>query len=274
MRECLRFLRDLVTVVFMLVVFPVTSRAVDVELAYDSDDPSSCYPIGYVAVRFTPPEGSWRLKTFKYLSCQNTDVDVRLRILAEEGEKPGQDIYSGTTIDQTSAGWNEVDIESHHLWVEGDFYAGLECIEVESYVDIALGGFPGNERSWVYDISQQWEFKKDYTFYFRMVVTNEAGIEEETVPADGSILFCRPHTFTTSITISYNLPESGLVRVNVWDSSGRYVRNLARGYRSAGRFTVEWDGTGDHGDPLPAGLYFINMTHSQATQTRVIVFLP
>ena len=54
------------------------------------------------------------------------------------------------------------------------------------------------------------------------------------------------------------MPAPGSVDVDVIDSSGRRVATLARGFHSAGEFTIRWDRRDARGAEKPAGVYFVN----------------
>ena len=48
---------------------------------------------------------------------------------------------------------------------------------------------------------------------------------------------------------------TALVRVDVWDLSGRRVRQLHKGRDGIGRYPVSWDGRDDSQNLLPPGVY-------------------
>jgi N-acetylmuramoyl-L-alanine amidase len=53
-----------------------------------------------------------------------------------------------------------------------------------------------------------------------------------------------PNPFNPSTRLSYDLAAAGSVTLTVYDLLGREVRRLVNGQQSAGRHTVEWDGSG------------------------------
>ncbi len=67
----------------------------------------------------------------------------------------------------------------------------------------------------------------------------------------------QPNPFGAGTTIHYSLAAPGAVDVGVYDVHGRRVRTLTRGQQAAGRHAVQWDGLGDEGQPLAAGVYFV-----------------
>ena len=67
-----------------------------------------------------------------------------------------------------------------------------------------------------------------------------------------------PNPFGAETTITYSLPESGHVRLTIFDILGREVDVLVDGAQAHGIHEVSWDGRGEAG-PLPAGTYFLQI---------------
>lgn len=66
-----------------------------------------------------------------------------------------------------------------------------------------------------------------------------------------------PNPFNSSTTLKYHLPESGDVRLSVFDLNGRLVEELFSGRQSAGNHHYLWSGGN-----LPSGVYFISLISS------------
>jgi hypothetical protein len=76
-----------------------------------------------------------------------------------------------------------------------------------------------------------------------------------------------PSPFTQSTTIRFGLEREGTVDLAIFDLFGREVRRLLNGVEGAGYSIVQWDGRGDEGLPLPAGVYLIRLRANGVTQT-------
>ncbi|MDP8239549.1 MAG: T9SS type A sorting domain-containing protein [Candidatus Hatepunaea meridiana] len=63
-----------------------------------------------------------------------------------------------------------------------------------------------------------------------------------------------PNPFNSQTRIAYNLPQAGLVTLNVYDITGRQVTTLVDGVMNGGRYSVVWDG-----GCLMSGLYLVRM---------------
>jgi len=75
-----------------------------------------------------------------------------------------------------------------------------------------------------------------------------------------------PSPFSDEAVVHYALPRGGgsqrgslELSLKIFDINGRMVRNLLSGPREPGFHMTKWDGRGDSGNDLPAGVYFLKM---------------
>lgn len=76
-----------------------------------------------------------------------------------------------------------------------------------------------------------------------------------------------PNPSRGAATCHFTLPAAGTARLALYDAAGRLVRVLADGPHAAGEHAVRWDGTGEDGARLPAGLYLARLTFGGRTLT-------
>ena len=76
-----------------------------------------------------------------------------------------------------------------------------------------------------------------------------------------------PNPFVSTTKIRYTVP-SGPVHLNVYDVLGRHVRTLVDRSHPAGSFDVTWDGAGDAGRTLSAGLYILRLDANGQSDSR------
>jgi flagellar hook assembly protein FlgD len=62
--------------------------------------------------------------------------------------------------------------------------------------------------------------------------------------------------------------------VDLFDLSGRRVRNLADRVLPAGATVLPWDGRDDAGKAMPRGVYFARLTGSGLSATARILLAP
>lgn len=65
-----------------------------------------------------------------------------------------------------------------------------------------------------------------------------------------------PNPFDASLQVSFDMSAAEHVRVAIFDSAGRLVRQLEDGPLPAGRHTRGWDGRDAQGRVVPSGVYF------------------
>jgi hypothetical protein len=74
------------------------------------------------------------------------------------------------------------------------------------------------------------------------------------LPSKYELFGVYPNPFNPAATIAYALPAGGKVTLNVYDISGRLVRNLVDGYRAGGRHEAIFDASG-----LASGVYIYRL---------------
>ena len=78
---------------------------------------------------------------------------------------------------------------------------------------------------------------------------------DSTVPTELLLIDNYPNPFNPSTTISYTLPEAGAVQIKIYDILGREVAKLVDAQKSAGKYTVQWNGSN-----YASGVYFSSIT--------------
>ena len=80
-----------------------------------------------------------------------------------------------------------------------------------------------------------------------------------------------PNPFRPSTVIRFALPEARDVRLEVFDIGGRMVKTLAKGTLGPGLHTLSWNGTGDRGTRLPAGVYLYRLMAGKDQANRKLI---
>lgn len=120
------------------------------------------------------------------------------------------------------------------------------------------------------------------TFYYKVTATDFAGNESEPsvpvsstgttavageggVPSAFALGQNYPNPFNPTTNVVYDVPVTGYVRIDVFNTLGQQVAQLVAGEVAAGRHSVRFDATG-----LPTGLYVARMVSGEFTATRKI----
>jgi hypothetical protein len=96
-----------------------------------------------------------------------------------------------------------------------------------------------------------------------------SGIDEDkigTLQPQEFVLFQNyPNPFNPTTMISFELPTSAKVTVDIFNVNGQLVRTLVNDVRPAGVHTFNWDGTDDAGTSLTSGIYVYKMKADDGT---------
>ncbi len=119
-------------------------------------------------------------------------------------------------------------------------------------------------------------------FYTFTLVQNsqETGFTEEVemtfksgLPTVFALYANYPNPFNPMTNIKFDMAKAGQVRLDVFDVSGRLVRNLVDEERPAATHTVVWDGTDNRGGRVASGAYYYRLQtdNQMATQKMMLV---
>ena len=83
----------------------------------------------------------------------------------------------------------------------------------------------------------------------------------------------QPNPFNPVTYISFYIPESARVLLEIFDVKGRQVRSLCNRTYDKGMHKVMWDGRENSGTPAVSGVYFYKLTAGKETRFRKMVLL-
>ena len=73
--------------------------------------------------------------------------------------------------------------------------------------------------------------------------------------------------------IHYELPVEGHVELSVFNLMGQKVATLVDGHRTAGGYSLVWDGKDDNQKSLASGVYLYRMETERFVKTRKLLLL-
>jgi agmatine/peptidylarginine deiminase len=82
-----------------------------------------------------------------------------------------------------------------------------------------------------------------------------------------------PNPFTSVTNIPVETRQLGPVTLEILNIHGITVKTLVSKVFDPGRQIVQWDGTDDHGNKQPAGIYLCRLTTGNSTETKRLVML-
>ncbi len=94
---------------------------------------------------------------------------------------------------------------------------------------------------------------------------NETG---DLLPSDFALMQNYPNPFNAATTIKYNLPFASEVKLDIFDISGRKVRELVNEYQEAGFHQIKWDA-----ENAPSGIYFYRLKAGEKTSSSKMLLI-
>jgi hypothetical protein len=82
-----------------------------------------------------------------------------------------------------------------------------------------------------------------------------------------------PNPFNPTTTVSYSVPTSSQVTVQVYDLLGNLVKTLVNESQQPGSYEVIWDATNSQGEAVTTGNYILKMVAGDFSQTRKMTLL-
>ena len=105
-------------------------------------------------------------------------------------------------------------------------------------------------------------------------VNQQTGDEHSSNISDRYFLFPNyPNPFNPTTTLPVRLARDGKIHLAVYDVSGKEVKVLFHGFRTAGVHAFTWDGTDATGNPMPSGIYFAQLLTQNLRFTRKMLLV-
>lgn len=79
-----------------------------------------------------------------------------------------------------------------------------------------------------------------------------------------------PNPFNPRVTVSFHMEQPQMVKIGVYDVTGRRVAVLSDSYRESGEHLVQWMGTDHYGRSLASGTYFIRMSNNSGVSSHKV----
>lgn len=95
-------------------------------------------------------------------------------------------------------------------------------------------------------------------------------------PSEYSLMQNYPNPFNPATTISYSIPNNGLVTLKVYDILGKEVAELVNEIQEAGNYSVTFNASelsNRSGSALTSGIYFYTLTSGNFMTTKKLILL-
>ncbi len=108
---------------------------------------------------------------------------------------------------------------------------------------------------------------KIYVYSMKKILV-DVNDENEQYPKKFSLEQNYPNPFNPTTTINYSVRENGFVQLKVYDVLGKEIATLVKEEKSAGNYSVKFNGNN-----LPSGVYFYTLRVNNFVQSRKMVLL-
>ncbi len=95
--------------------------------------------------------------------------------------------------------------------------------------------------------------------------------DQETVAFNGGKLSNYPNPFNPSTNILYSVADTSIVSIKVYNIKGQLVKTLVNDNKTAGNYSVVWNGVDNRGNKVASGMYFVKMKQNKLQQTTKIL---
>jgi len=152
-------------------------------------------------------------------------------------------IISGPNYIQAPVDWTEYTYEIEGY--TGNVYIGIQCVSNDAFIflldDVTVEGTP---------------------------------LEDPNVPVLATELQGNyPNPFNPETTIRYSVKETSPVTIEVYNLKGQLVRTLVNEVKTAGNYSVVWNGRDNHNQPVSSGVYFYKMNAGKYSSTKKMIMM-
>jgi hypothetical protein len=116
-------------------------------------------------------------------------------------------------------------------------------------------------------------FIDDINIYPFEMQTTIAREESNPLPNEFVLYDNYPNPFNAQTLIEYQLPQSGHVKLVVYNLLGQEIKTLINKNHEAGRFNLVWDGKDNLGQAIPSSVYFYRIQAEGFAETKKMLLL-
>ena len=193
-------------------------------------------------------------------------------VLGNNGGSPGNDLVNlGFKTTATYPGWDQTDLSTLGISVNGDFFVGLKYDGTNKPTygyDVTNNG-----RAWDFDGTNWAAWNETYFIRATIQTTTSVAVLNNEIPNEFDLSFNYPNPFNPTTRFKYALPEGRNVKIIIYDIRGSKVTELVNNFQGAGTYEVTWNGKNDLGQNVASGTYIYQVNAGDFSQTKKMVLL-
>ncbi len=218
------------------------------------------------------PDGSTLIASYSGYAPPSKDTTAVF--LSTNGGKGWRQINDGNTNLTSNAVWALSISPDNSLIFAGTYVDGIFLSRDNGKSWLAL-----NDSLSTYDYISAFTFSPDESTVY--AATEDAGVWKRPLseltsvktshtyaPEQFTLSQNYPNPFNPSTTISYSLPKSSNIKIEVFNVLGEKVATLVNGYEQAGGHNIQWDAGG-----FASGIYFYKLSANNLSQIKKMILL-
>ena len=163
--------------------------------------------------------------------------------------------------------------------VTGEIPMGV-AVWRDDTLTVAIDGFRDNDRFLFYywSANADAEYEPDSLNIFGdldahsnddLTITRlRFGKQAKVIPTAFAITGAYPNPFNSSVSLKFEVPEPGTLKLTIYDTQGRRVQNVSLAPHQAGVFTWIWSGQDRFGVAVPSGVLLCRADYQSNTGTQ------
>ena len=92
-------------------------------------------------------------------------------------------------------------------------------------------------------------------------------------PTNPTLLQNYPNPFNPTTTIEYEIQQTGIVEIKIYNELGEIIRTMVNEEKGVGEYAVIWDGKNESGSQVATGPYFYQLRINDFVSTKKMILL-
>jgi len=92
-------------------------------------------------------------------------------------------------------------------------------------------------------------------------------------PQEASLEPNYPNPFNPATSIPVKISHKSSTRLSIYNSNGKFIKNIQNGLLEPGQYIFKWNGTNDQNVSVSAGTYIYKFSHGSNTLVRKMILL-
>lgn len=258
-------------------------------LTYDDGSWEAFYVVSFdyeenkFALRFTPTFYPARIVRLQTLVNNNGAFDMTIH--KDSIGLPGEMIAGPYRVSATGVGvastiTKTLPGEDPPLLKEGDYWVVINYLpELPGNPGIGVDvNAPISDRGYFYLSSTGWQYFASGNLMITSFIADTVSTVSDTksgsdLPLSFQLGQNYPNPFNPSTVITYQIPQSEFVTLEIYNTLGEKVNTLVNNFQSAGKYSVQWNGVNKVGSEVSSGVYFYRLKTDNNVSVKKMLLL-